>query len=74
MTTFMTHKNSQSYAAGRFVREARKQVSPHRRAEKKAERLVFGMVMALTAMACWTAVDTIPGVMVAGQVPAEVTA
>lgn len=74
MTTFMTHRNSQSYAAGRFVREARRQITPRRQAEKKAERLVFGMVMALTAMACWTAADTIPDVMVAGELPVQVTA
>jgi hypothetical protein len=74
MTTFITHRNSQSYTAGRFVREARAKMTPRAKAEKRAERLVFGMVLGLTAMACWTAADTIPSVMLAGDVAQSVTA
>ena len=66
MTTFMSHRNAQSYNAGRFVKDARGKLTPRRQAERKMERAVFAMVVGLSGMACWTAVDTLPGVVVAG--------
>lgn len=74
MTTFMTHRNAQSYNAGRFVRDARGKMSPKRQAERKMERLVFAMVIGLSGMACWTAADTLPAVMFAGDVAQQVSA
>ena len=74
MTTFMTHRNAQSYDAGRFVRDARTKLTPRRRAERKVERLVFAMVVALSGMACWTAADTLPAVVMAGEVAVQATA
>ena len=74
MTTFMTHRNAQSYTAGRFVKDARRQLTPRRKAERKMERIVFAMVVGLSGMACWTAADTLPSVMVAGGAPIEVIA
>ena len=74
MTTFMSHRNAQSYSAGRFVRDARGQMSKKRQSERKVERLVFAMVVGLSGMACWTAADTLPQVMTAGQVQTEAVA
>ena len=74
MTAFMSHRNEQSYSAGRFVREARGKMTPKRQTERKMERLVFAMVIGLSGMACWTAVDTLPAVMVAGELAAQVAA
>ena len=74
MTTFMTHRNAQSYNAGRFVKEARTKMTPRRQAERKVERVVFAMVVALSGMACWTAADTLPGVMVADVASVQVSA
>ena len=65
MTTLMSHRNHQSYDAGRFVRDARRRMSPRREAERKVERLVFAMVACLSGLAFWTAADTLPSVMVA---------
>ena len=74
MTTFMTHRNAQSYNAGRFVREARTKMTPRRKAERKVERIVFAMVVALSGMACWTAADTLPSVVVADAATPQVIA
>ena len=74
MTTFMTHRNAQSYNAGRFVREARTKMTPRRKAERKVERIVFAMVVALSGMACWTAADTLPSVVVADAATTQVIA
>ena len=74
MTTFMTHRNAQSYSAGRFVRDARAKMTPRRKAERKVERIVFAMVVALSGMACWTAADTLPAVVLADAAPAQVVA
>ena len=74
MTAFMTHRNAQSYNAGRFVRDARTKMSPRRRTERKVERIVFAMVVALSGMACWTAADTLPTVMMAGEATSGVLA
>lgn len=72
MTTFMTHRNAQSYNAGRFVKEARTKMTPRRKAERKVERLVFAMVVTLSGMACWTAADTLPTVVMAGTPTVQV--
>ena len=69
MTTMMSHRNHQSYDAGRFVRDARRRMSPRREAERKVERLVFAMVACLSGLAFWTAADTLPSVMVAQGAP-----
>lgn len=74
MSTFMSHRNAQSYSAGRFVKEARGQMSTKRKAERKLERFVFAMVVTLSGMACWTAADTLPSIVVAGGAPTHVTA
>ena len=74
MTTFMTHRNAQSYNAGRFVKDARSRMSPRRQAERKMERAVFAMVIGLSGLACWTAADTLPSVVVAGAPTVQVTA
>ena len=72
MTTFITHNNAQSYDAGRFVKGARTKLTPRRKAERKVERIVFAMVVALSGMACWTAADTLPAVVTADLAPAKV--
>ncbi|MBB4659485.1 hypothetical protein [Parvularcula dongshanensis] len=68
MTTLMSHNNSQSRKQGGFVRNARLEMTPKRRSEVQLERIVFGMVVCLTAMACWTTIDTLPQLMMAGEV------
>ena len=60
MTTFMTHRNHQSYNAGRFVREARAKLPLTPKPPRRTERLVLAMVLGLTGMACWSAADTLP--------------
>ena len=66
MSEFMSHRNSQSREAGRFVTESRSKLDVRRQGEKRIERLVLAMVLALSGMATWTAVDTLPHMMVAG--------
>ena len=81
MSTLMSHRNQQSYSAGRFVRDARRKMSPRREAERKVERVVLAMVACLSGLACWTAADTLPDAvgmmsapMAAVAAPGEVTA
>ncbi|WP_031554127.1 hypothetical protein [Parvularcula oceani] len=62
MTAMMSHRNSQSYAAGAFAKKARGAMAPARRQARQLERLVFGLVFVLTAMAGWTAYDAFPQV------------
>ena len=74
MTSMMSHRNHQSYKAGRFVRDARRSMAPRRKAERAVERMVFAMVACLTGLACWTAADTLPGAMMAGTPQTETVA
>ena len=73
-TTFMTHRNAQSYNAGRFVRDTRTSITPRKKAERKIERFVFAMVIGLSGLACWTAASTLPGIVVAGAPTTQVSA
>ena len=63
--TMMSHRNHQSYDAGRFVRAARKSMAPKRKAERQVEHMVFAMVACLSGLACWTAADTLPTTVLA---------
>ena len=65
MTSMMSHRNQQSYDAGRFVRQARQTMTPRRRAERQVERVVFAMVACLSGLAFWTAAETLPTTVVA---------
>ena len=76
MTTMMSHRNHQSYDAGRFVRSARRNMAPKRRAERQVERVVFAMVACLSGLAFWTAADTLdtipPGIVAAAPAASPV--
>ena len=71
--TMMSHRNHQSYDAGRFARQARKSMAPKQRAERQVERIVFAMVACLSGLACWTTADTLPTAMMA-EAPAAAAA